>query len=675
MVADKRDILIRLLGEETVARMADRAGDGLDRFGKSLDATERDAQDLDRQIADVDDSLKQLAVAFARTSNAADRMDISKAMRRQQTELRKLTKARDLLPDMEKEGTEAASGFAASFVARVGPLIARAPVSPAGAAIGGALAAGLVPTMSAAVAGAVVGGVGIGGVAGGLALAAKDSRVQAAGKQLADIVGADLEESGGRFVGPAIDGLEVLRDAWNDVSGEIDATLAASSRYVVPLARGVADFVREITPGIRQAAEAAGPIIREIGQGLPRLGRAISDVLEDFSENADEGASAMRWLFMVIEGGIRVVGGMVNTFAGWYRALLAVDEVAVDVADHLWGWIPGMGDAIDAGRKRIDELKGALDGSGESGEKAGDNIFGGLQKVEDGAAGAASEVRSLKDILDDFANKTLDARAANREFEAAIDDATASIRENGRTLDAGTDKGRRNQEALDAIVKATYRKRDATLAATSDQAKANAVVERGRAAFLRAADAAGMEASAAKRLADKLFAIPNVSRTVTINTKSALASISAVQQAQGRIKDIRIGVYYTTKGDLKLPGGTQLRGDRPGGLSGGGPVTGPGAKGVDSQVRLLAPGEHVLTAAEVDAAGGHAGVERIRSVLRGQGGQAPAMAMSGGGASVVNHYSISVSVPAAVNPAEVGRQVVEAIRAYERGSGKGWRTA
>ncbi|MEV4271926.1 hypothetical protein [Micromonospora aurantiaca (nom. illeg.)] len=670
---DKRDILIRLLGEETVARMADRAGDGLDRFGKSLDATERDAQDLDRQIADVDDSLKQLAVAFARTSNAADRMDISKAMRRQQAELRKLTKARDLLPDMDAEGAEAASGFAASFVARVGPLIARAPVSPAGAAIGGALAAGLVPTMSAAVAGAVVGGVGIGGVAGGLALAAKDSRVQAAGKQLADIVGADLEESGGRFVGPAIDGLEVLRDAWNDVSGEIDATLAASSRYVVPLARGVADFVREITPGIRQAAEAAGPIIREIGQGLPRLGRAISDVLEDFSENADEGASAMRWLFMVIEGGIRVVGGMVNTFAGWYRALLAVDEVAVDVADHLWGWIPGMGDAIDAGRKRIDELKGALDGSGESGEKAGDNIFGGLKKVEEGAAGAASEVRSLKDILDDFANKTLDARAANREFEAAIDDATASIRENGRTLDAGTDKGRRNQEALDAIVKATYRKRDATLAATSDQAKANAVVERGRAAFLRAADAAGMEAGAAKRLADRLFAIPNVNRTVSVQTKSAEAAIRRVQAGLGKVnsKDIRIGVYYTTKGDLKLPGGTQLKG-----LSGGGPVTGPGAKGVDSQVRLLAPGEHVLTAAEVDAAGGHAGVERIRSVLRGQGGQAPAMAMSGGGgASVVNQYSISISVPAAVNPAEVGRQVVEAIRAYERGSGKGWRTS
>ncbi|HEY9418158.1 MAG TPA: hypothetical protein VIQ30_25645, partial [Pseudonocardia sp.] len=102
-MADKRDILIRLLGEETVAKMADRAGDGLDRFGKSLDATERDAKDLDRQIGDVEDNLRTLAVAFARTGDAADRIDLTKAMRKQQTELSRLTKNRKLLPDFDND--------------------------------------------------------------------------------------------------------------------------------------------------------------------------------------------------------------------------------------------------------------------------------------------------------------------------------------------------------------------------------------------------------------------------------------------------------------------------------------------------------------------------------------------------------------------------------------------
>ena len=89
---DKRDILIRLLGEETVSRMAGKAGDGLDKLGDSLDATEKDAKDLDRQIAEVEGSLKALAVAFTRTQDEVDRVDLTKAIRRQQAELRKLTK-------------------------------------------------------------------------------------------------------------------------------------------------------------------------------------------------------------------------------------------------------------------------------------------------------------------------------------------------------------------------------------------------------------------------------------------------------------------------------------------------------------------------------------------------------------------------------------------------------
>jgi TP901 family phage tail tape measure protein len=47
---------------------------------------------------------------------------------------------------------------------------------------------------------------------------------------------------------------------------------------------------------------------------------------------------------------------------------------------------------------------------------------------------------------------------------------------------------------------------------------------------------------------------------------------------------------------------------------------------------------------------------------------------SGGGGSttIVNHYTIAV--PATANPAEVGRQVVAVVQAYERGSGKSWRS-
>lgn len=669
---DKREILVSLLGEETVSKMADRAGGGLDRFGKSLDATERDAKDLDRQIADVEGSLKILAVAFARTGDAADRMDLTKAMRKQQAELRKLTKSRDLLPDLNKAGEEAASGFGASFIARVGPLLAKAPVGPAGLAIGSAIAVTAVPTISAAIAGAVVGGVGIGGVVGGATLAAKDARVQAAGKQLAEAVTSDLEKSGTRFVTPMIRGIQIIQGAWDDVSGDIDSALESASRYVEPLAKGVANFARELAPGLREAADAAGPIVDVLSEELPEVGAELSHMLSTFADDADEGASALRFVFRVAEDGIAVVTDTVHAFAEMYRVLVSVADAAVTVAEATYGWAPLLGDQVDRARDKVDAMKSDLEAGGKAGGEAGQQIEGGLMKAADAADTAQGEVRSLQDALDEFAGMALDARAADREFEQAIDDATESLKANGRTLADGTEKGRANQAALDDIAQATRRKAAATLAATGSQEQANAVTNAGRAAFLRAAEAMGMEAGKARALANQLFGIPNIDRSVEIRDKEARAAIDRVVRAQGRIKDVYRGIYFTVKGDLKLPGGTSLKG-----AASGGPVLGSGPKGVDSVPMLLAPGEHVLTAREVDAAGGHAGIERIRALLRGGGGSTPAAAglsaPAGGAASMVNQFQITVNVPPTANAAEVGRVTVEAIRAYEQRSGSGWR--
>jgi TP901 family phage tail tape measure protein len=46
----------------------------------------------------------------------------------------------------------------------------------------------------------------------------------------------------------------------------------------------------------------------------------------------------------------------------------------------------------------------------------------------------------------------------------------------------------------------------------------------------------------------------------------------------------------------------------------------------------------------------------------------------GGAATIVNHYDVKVDVAPGTHPAEVGRQFVVAVQAYERGSGKSWRS-
>jgi SLT domain-containing protein len=61
--------------------------------------------------------------------------------------------------------------------------------------------------------------------------------------------------------------------------------------------------------------------------------------------------------------------------------------------------------------------------------------------------------------------------------------------------------------------------------------------------------------------------------------------------------------------------------------------------------------------------------ERGPELVRFRGGESVTPAGAGG-----NTYQITVNVPATVSKAAVGREIVEHIREYERGSGKRWRS-
>lgn len=634
-MADKRDILIRLLGEETVSRMTDRAGKGLDRFGDSLEATERDAEDLDRQIADVEKSLATLATAFARTGDAADRMDLSKAMRKQQAELRKLTKAKDLLPDFDTAGAEAATGFGASFVAKIGPILAKAPMGAPGGVIGAGLAAVVVPMLGAAVAGAVLGGVGVGGVIGGVKLAAKDSRVQAAGRELGDAVMGDLEESAARFVGPTVQGIGIIRSAWSDVADDIDGAFAATSRYVEPLARGVAGAMREIGPGLREAAEAAGPVIRELSTGLPRIGDAIGDALSDISGQAGEGASAVRGLMMGLETGIRTTGTFVAGLADMYAGLVRTGQAGATFAEGIAGWIPGVGDLITNNRERMDELAGALDAGGEAGAEAGDSIFGGLMKAA-GAAGAAStEVKSFEETLVELRDQTLAMMDTEIAFERSLDETAAAAKGAAGGIDATTEAGRRNREALLGLVRETKAHAAAVRERTGSEDLAAQVTERGRAAFIRNAIAMGASKRAAKSLADQMFGIPNVKRTVDVRTRQTPIDLSTLA---GRIAAIRskrvvISVHNnitTTRSEGRNVG----IGDGIGGRASGGPIEAGRPYIVGEE------GPELITPTRDGYVHDAAKTARMRAALGGGGQAAGAGGVSGGG--VVQYTSVHV---------------------------------
>lgn len=105
---------------------------------------------------------------------------------------------------------------------------------------------------------------------------------------------------------------------------------------------------------------------------------------------------------------------------------------------------------------------------------------------------------------------------------------------------------------------------------------------------------------------------------------------SAVQKAGGLVSYIQ---NLKPRMQVILEGSAMKLGNKyiyPG-MSEGGPVLGPGQKGKDSEVRVLAPGEHVLSADDVDAMGGQGAVSAFRRSLHDSPPDISQAVASGGG--------------------------------------------
>lgn len=103
-----------------------------------------------------------------------------------------------------------------------------------------------------------------------------------------------------------------------------------------------------------------------------------------------------------------------------------------------------------------------------------------------------------------------------------------------------------------------------------------------------------------------------------------------------------------------------------GGLAAGGAVDGAGPKGVDSQLRVLAVGEHVLTDKDVDAMGGHGNVLAWRKSLHGMADGGPVLKgiqltdIFNADAQVAKVKSGAALVSAATSGASIGGASVQA---------------
>ena len=418
-----------------------------------------------------------------------------------------------------------------------------------------------------------------------------------------DQLGA-LDEVNAKARSTAYDGLDVLKSAFDEISGEVEyfesvpGNLFQKTFDASQITKDAGTFktalnvMTEAYDGTRKYINKNGHILGQgemdtgtVELGFKNLGTALSDLARTDLTLASAKFKDITSQFKLTDAQALQLLETMPDFKGVLR-----DSAAA--ANGLTGDQNLLNIAFGRGKDSAEAVATQLLGVGGAAKKAKDDID------------------ALNDKILNFGKVTLDTRAAQREFERAIDDVTESIAQNGRTLDITTEAGRNNNAALDSLVKAGTDQIASLFAQDNNATKANASLAKLRDTVQAAAEKMGLGTTAAKKLADSLVGTKFDVKMAIIPLTDAeinttLAKLKTQMAASG------VGYKLTAQDIANIKGGTIKVGStldkRYGGyintfgsgirrFAPGGPVFGSGTGTSDSIPAMLSNGEFVVNA-------------------------------------------------------------------------------
>lgn len=293
----------------------------------------------------------------------------------------------------------------------------------------------------------------------------------------------------------------------------------------------------------------------------------------------------------------------------WDNASISAHSSAQLLRQEVEKETGALGRAAELAREKAEATRE----SGDVAESAADAYSAEADAIQD----LSSQLTSLIDKINAANGVAQDAEAANARYQSALAGLSAEVEKNGASLDANTAAGSANRAALADLAgaaqnaaQAQFEQDLATMSADEAAKNWNSTLAAQRQAFVDSAVAAGYNATEVQALADRIFQMPD-KKTVDMLVETAYAQ-NAIDQFITLNNGRRVKVHV----DVDVNQSFNVGGKTVSGMSTGGPVTGRGPKGRDSELRMLAPGEHVIPADEVDAAGGHDNVAMWRAMLK-----------------------------------------------------------
>jgi hypothetical protein len=411
---------------------ADKAGRAADDLGDEVDGAARSLGKLDREIALASAELKVLAKSFADTDDAADRLDISRAIRRGENDIRRLNKSKSLLKvdvepriDAQSFGKKLAAGLSAG-----GGSIASAAGGAVGPTIGGAIALAAAPVLISALGSALSAGAGAGVLGAGVALAVKaDPGIQDAGKALGTKFVKGLTASATKnFAGPIRQSLGILDDAATRSVTKIGKAFDGLGGSVVPFTRDVVQAAERILDAFTNVAAKSGPALDGLGGAVRLLSDGVGDFVETLADGGPAAAANLELIAGATADVLRYSGLVLKSFSdlannAWMTGPLLPllrkhYQDAADESDTLAGSNNELADSMTAAQKAAEGQLGAMVELSKEMRAQTDPVFG-LLNAEDKLREAQ---KNVTESTKEHGRKSRETKAALRELaEAALE--------------------------------------------------------------------------------------------------------------------------------------------------------------------------------------------------------------------------------------------------------------
>lgn len=459
-----------------LSRNFDDLGDEARQMGRKLGATERDAKQLGEELEDTGDKAREMGRKFVST---AAEIEITKAAIRGLTRefertgdfdlFKRLGNERGRLAALERIGKDLEETVGRSAFAGLASGFRALPPEAQGAialGVAGAIVIGM-PAIGAAIGAAVTLGVGGGALAAGIALAAKDPRVPAAFRYMADGIMDQLADAATVFVEPLIQASYRFGDAFSQIMPSIRNDFASLLPYVEQLADGAAGFVSAIMPGVDSLVGAAGPMLGVLAEELPKLGDAIGDFFSEIAAGGPGATQFLRDFFTWTEYSVRALGLLIGSLE---KAYAAIRGIAAIMTGDLQGGILLWDQFGDHSKKSFQPLDKGADDLHKVSQAAKDAGLGAKLSADDfqGLSSKINQTAMTADVLagqmtDKVMNAMLDGDRSVLGFEEAMTRMTEGVKSNGTALDIHTEKGQANRQAILGMVQANLAQYDSNI--------------------------------------------------------------------------------------------------------------------------------------------------------------------------------------------------------------------